>query len=301
MRPCSRWTVAPGPPRSWRSRSVVGPCRPERRGSGRSTPRRRPAWWRRRGRSWAGSPRPPAGPRSTRRPRPARRPHSTPEMNIPPFSSRVDGRREGPRLVGGSGVVELGLVGGAGPAGDPPVALGELLPRAAGQARGCGRCRRRRAGRWAGRRAPCCGTARRRCASTRRAATRRRGRRRARPAPGPAARRPPARPASRWCAARGAGGRACSCTQLHDPLDVGQAAVAELEVRLAVAAARQPLGLHPGLEGADLAHLAVVEARRRASGSARSARGSARRARGRRRPARRAAGPAPPRPATSGS
>ena len=55
--------------------------------------------------------------------------------------------------------------------------------------------------------------------------------------------------------------------ELHHPLDVGETAVAELEVRLAVGAAGQPLGLHPGLERADLAHLTVVEPALRASGS----------------------------------
>ena len=48
--------------------------------------------------------------------------------------------------------------------------------------------------------------------------------------------------------------------ELDAPLDVAEAAVAELEVGLAVGAARQALGLHPGLEGADLADLTGVEA-----------------------------------------
>ena len=44
--------------------------------------------------------------------------------------------------------------------------------------------------------------------------------------------------------------------QLHDPLDVGEAAASELEVGARVGTARQPLALHPRLEGADVAHLA---------------------------------------------
>ena len=47
--------------------------------------------------------------------------------------------------------------------------------------------------------------------------------------------------------------------ELDAPLDVAQPAVPELEVGLAVGAARQALGLHPGLEGADLADLPGVD------------------------------------------
>ena len=88
---------------------------------------------------------------------------------------------------------------------------------------------------------------------------RRRGRRRARARPGRGAR--PSSSAAIVDVVRSAG-CSCACLQLHElhgPLDVREPAVAELEVRLAVGAARQPLGLHPRLEGADLAHLAVVE------------------------------------------
>ena len=48
--------------------------------------------------------------------------------------------------------------------------------------------------------------------------------------------------------------------QLHDPLDVGEAATSELEVGARVGAARQALALHPRLEGADVAHLAGRDA-----------------------------------------
>jgi hypothetical protein len=43
--------------------------------------------------------------------------------------------------------------------------------------------------------------------------------------------------------------------QLHGPLDVGEPPSTQLEVRMGVGAARQPLGLDPRLERADLAHL----------------------------------------------
>ena len=46
--------------------------------------------------------------------------------------------------------------------------------------------------------------------------------------------------------------------QLHGPLDVGEPATSELEVGARVGAARQPLGLHPRLERADVAHLLGV-------------------------------------------
>ena len=264
---CSRSTAGPGRPRSWRSRSVAGPCRPARRGSARSTPGRRRGGSRRRGRSWAGSPRPPAGPRSSRRPRPAAAVLAhTGDEHRTILAPRSRGEN-GP--LGRSGVVQLGLVGGPGPPGDPPVALGQLLPRATGQARGCGRCRRRRAGRWARRRAALARNstpALRIDDASRHAAAR---------SAACSAATSPSRSAASSAASvevvRSSGWawacRSCSSCTVHSTSD--EPAAAELEVRLAVGAARQPLGLHPGLEGADLADLRRRRARPRASGAGR--------------------------------
>ena len=65
--------------------------------------------------------------------------------------------------------------------------------------------------------------------------------------------------------------------QLHDPLDVGEAAAAELDVGARVGATRQPLALHPGLEGADVAHLRGRRCRPPASAAGRSSSRKARR------------------------
>ena len=59
--------------------------------------------------------------------------------------------------------------------------------------------------------------------------------------------------------------------QLDRPLDVGQPAGPELGVPVRVGAARQPLGLDPRLEPADLAHGRLVQAARRGSAAGRPA------------------------------
>ena len=76
--------------------------------------------------------------------------------------------------------------------------------------------------------------------------------------------------------------------------------MAELEVGLAVGAARQPFGLHARLEGADLTELAVVEAALGPAQRCDERRGIARPARRPPRPGSPAAAPGPPTRATTG-
>src|SRR5665811_1228222 len=54
--------------------------------------------------------------------------------------------------------------------------------------------------------------------------------------------------------------RVLELDQLNGPLDVGEAASPQLEVPGGVDAARESLGLHPGLQPADLANMALVQA-----------------------------------------
>ena len=104
------------------------------------------------------------------------------------------------------------------------------------------------------------GRARRRCASTTPAATPPTGRRACSAADEPERLGGGQRPhASRWCAARGASCACCSCSSWTVHSTSESPPRPSLRWVLRSAPRGQPLGLHARLEGADLAHLAVVE------------------------------------------
>ena len=105
----------------------------------------------------------------------------------------------------------------------------------------------------------------------------------------------------RACRSSGRAGGVLQLEQLHRPLDVGQAAAAELGVGGRVGAAGQPLALHPGLDPADLGDLLGGQPVGRVADRVDQRHELARRAPRRRRPARPAAAPAPPRPTTQRS